>query len=152
MARLVSYAVAGVPDESMGEGPIPAAKLALKKGGVTFGQMDVIESNEALAALGLELGMEKTNPDGGPSLPDTRSVALVPSRPRQRLEAVVMCGIEADGKQSAIDALKIGAIDGVRAKSFPLLRPDGPRLRCQKPNRRNVRGLVRGLDNAPELG
>ena len=108
MARLVSYAVAGVPDEIMGEGPIPAAKLALKKGGVTLGQMDVIESNEAFAAQaiavarGLELAMEKTNPDGGPSLSDTRSVALVPSRPRQRLEAVVMCGIEADGKQSAI--------------------------------------------------
>ncbi len=32
MARLVSYAVAGVPNEIMGEGPIPATKLALKKG------------------------------------------------------------------------------------------------------------------------
>ena len=31
MARLVSYAVAGVPNEIMGEGPIPATKLALKK-------------------------------------------------------------------------------------------------------------------------
>ena len=50
MARLVSYAVAGVPNEIMGEGPIPATKLALKKAGLTLDQMDVIESNEAFAA------------------------------------------------------------------------------------------------------
>src|SRR5512134_1973889 len=34
MARLVSYAVAGVPNDVMGEGPIPASRLALKKGGL----------------------------------------------------------------------------------------------------------------------
>jgi acetyl-CoA C-acetyltransferase len=50
MARLVSYAVAGVPNDVMGEGPIPASRLALKKAGMTLGQMDVIESNEAFAA------------------------------------------------------------------------------------------------------
>jgi len=71
IARLVSYAVAGVPNEIMGEGPIPASKLALKKGGVTLDQMDVIESNEAFAAQaiavarGLNLDMSKTNPNGG---------------------------------------------------------------------------------------
>ena len=71
LARLVSYAVAGVPNDVMGEGPIPASKLALKKGGLTLDQMDVIESNEAFAAQaiavarGLELDMNKTNPNGG---------------------------------------------------------------------------------------
>jgi acetyl-CoA C-acetyltransferase len=71
MARLVSYAVAGVPNEIMGEGPIPATKLALKKAGLTLDQMDVIESNEAFAAQaiavskGLELDMSKTNVNGG---------------------------------------------------------------------------------------
>ncbi len=71
IARLVSYAVAGVPNEIMGEGPIPATRLALKKGGVTLDQMDVIESNEAFAAQALTvtkvLGLdpEKTNPNGG---------------------------------------------------------------------------------------
>jgi acetyl-CoA C-acetyltransferase len=50
MARLVSYAVAGVPNDIMGEGPIPATKLALKKAGLTLDQMDVIEANEAFAA------------------------------------------------------------------------------------------------------
>lgn len=71
LARLVSYAVAGVPNEIMGEGPIPASKLALKKAGLRVDQMDVIESNEAFAAQaiavarGLELDMKKTNPNGG---------------------------------------------------------------------------------------
>jgi acetyl-CoA C-acetyltransferase len=71
MARLVSYAVAGVPNEIMGEGPIPATKLALKKAGLRIDQLDVIESNEAFAAQaiavsrGLELDPAKTNPDGG---------------------------------------------------------------------------------------
>jgi acetyl-CoA C-acetyltransferase len=71
IARLVSYAVAGVPNEIMGEGPIPASRIALKKSGLTLDKIDVIESNEAFAsqaiavARGLELDMKKTNVNGG---------------------------------------------------------------------------------------
>jgi acetyl-CoA C-acetyltransferase len=71
MARLVSYALAGVPNDIMGEGPIPASKLALQRAGLTIDKMDVIESNEAFAAQaiavskGLGLDMTKTNPNGG---------------------------------------------------------------------------------------
>ena len=71
MARLVSYAVAGVPNHIMGEGPIPATQLALKRAGLSLAQMDVIESNEAFAAQalavskGLGLDPVKTNPNGG---------------------------------------------------------------------------------------
>ena len=71
IARLVSYAVAGVPNDVMGEGPIPASKQALKKAGLSLDQMDVIESNEAFAAQaiavarGLSLDMNKTNVNGG---------------------------------------------------------------------------------------
>ncbi len=71
MARLVSYAVAGVPNDIMGEGPIPATRKALAKAGLTLDQMDVIESNEAFAAQALSvakvLGLDpaKTNPNGG---------------------------------------------------------------------------------------
>lgn len=71
MARLVSYAIAGVPNDVMGEGPIPSSKLALQKAGLTLDQMDVIESNEAFAAQsiavarGLELDPAKTNVNGG---------------------------------------------------------------------------------------
>jgi acetyl-CoA C-acetyltransferase len=71
IARLVSYAIAGVPNELMGEGPIPASKMALKRAGLTLDQMDVIEANEAFAAQaiavnkGLGLDPAKTNPNGG---------------------------------------------------------------------------------------
>jgi acetyl-CoA C-acetyltransferase len=71
IARMVSYAVAGVPNDVMGEGPIPATKLALKRAGLTLDQMDIIESNEAFAAQaiavnkGLGLDPVKTNPNGG---------------------------------------------------------------------------------------
>lgn len=71
IARLVSYAVAGVPNHIMGEGPIPASRLALKKAGLTLDRIDVIESNEAFAAQalavarGLDFDPEKTNPNGG---------------------------------------------------------------------------------------
>ena len=71
MARLVSYALAGVPNDIMGEGPIPASKIALQRAGLKIDQMDVVESNEAFAAQaiavskGLGLDMTKTNPNGG---------------------------------------------------------------------------------------
>jgi acetyl-CoA C-acetyltransferase len=71
MARLVSYAVAGVEASLMGDGPIPSTQLALKRAGLTLDQMDVIEANEAFAAQalavakGLGLDPVKTNPNGG---------------------------------------------------------------------------------------
>jgi acetyl-CoA C-acetyltransferase len=71
IARLVAYAVAGVPNELMGEGPIPSSKVALQRAGLNLDQMDVIESNEAFAAQsitvarGLGLDPAKTNPNGG---------------------------------------------------------------------------------------
>jgi len=71
IARLVSYAVAGVPNDIMGEGPIPASKIALQRAGLGLDKMDVIESNEAFAAQalavtkGLGLDPAKTNVNGG---------------------------------------------------------------------------------------
>ena len=71
MARIVSYAVTGVPNEIMGEGPITATQLALKKAGLKLDQIDVIEANEAFAAQaiavskGLGLDPAKTNVNGG---------------------------------------------------------------------------------------
>jgi len=71
LARLVSYAVAGVEPSLMGTGPIPAVKIALQRAGLTLDQMDVIESNEAFAAQsigvcrGLDLDPARTNPNGG---------------------------------------------------------------------------------------
>ena len=69
--RLVSRAQAGVEPRIMGSGPIPAMQSALDKAGLTVGDMDTIELNEAFASVSaacsaaLELPVEKTNPNGG---------------------------------------------------------------------------------------
>lgn len=71
IARLVSYAVAGVPPRIMGIGPIEAIPVALKKAGMSLGQMDLIELNEAFASQSLavvrKLGIDPAilNVNGG---------------------------------------------------------------------------------------
>ncbi|WP_413704354.1 acetyl-CoA C-acyltransferase family protein [Pseudomonas sp. Pseusp16] len=70
LARLVSYAHAGVEPEFMGLGPIPATRLALKRAGLTIADLDVIEANIAFAAQAcavsqeLDLDPAKVNPNG----------------------------------------------------------------------------------------
>jgi 3-oxoadipyl-CoA thiolase len=71
MARLISSAVAGVDPATMGLGPIPASRKALERAGLTVGDMDLVELNEAFAAQALpvirELGLDpqKVNVNGG---------------------------------------------------------------------------------------
>jgi acetyl-CoA C-acetyltransferase len=50
LARLVSWAVAGVPPRTMGIGPVPATAKALDRAGLKFADLDLIEVNEAFAA------------------------------------------------------------------------------------------------------
>ncbi|MBB6290779.1 acetyl-CoA C-acetyltransferase [Pseudomonas sp. SJZ103] len=70
LARLVTYAHAGVEPELMGLGPIPATRLALKRAGLTIADLDVIEANIAFAAQAcavnqeLQLDPAKVNPNG----------------------------------------------------------------------------------------
>ncbi len=71
LARIASWAHAGVEPEIMGTGPIPATKKALDKAGWKVADLDLIESNEAFAAQSLsvvrELGLDpaKVNVNGG---------------------------------------------------------------------------------------
>ena len=71
LARFVSFAVAGVPPEIMGVGPIAAVPKALRLAGLELKDIDLIELNEAFAAQGLavmrklELDPEITNVNGG---------------------------------------------------------------------------------------
>ena len=71
LARIVSWATAGVDPAVMGTGPIPATKKALAKAGWSVGDLDLIEANEAFAAQALavsqELGFDpaKVNVNGG---------------------------------------------------------------------------------------
>jgi acetyl-CoA C-acetyltransferase len=71
MARIRSFAAAGVDPSIMGIGPVPAARKALAKAGLSVADLDLIEANEAFAAqflaVGKELGFDqdKVNVNGG---------------------------------------------------------------------------------------
>jgi acetyl-CoA C-acetyltransferase len=71
LARVASWASAGVDPSIMGIGPVPASKRALEKAGWTIQDLDLIEANEAFAAQALAVGKElgwdadKVNVNGG---------------------------------------------------------------------------------------
>jgi acetyl-CoA acetyltransferase family protein len=71
LARIVSWAVAGVPPEIMGIGPVPATRRALEAASLSLKDIDLVEVNEAFAgqylAVEKELGLdrERTNVNGG---------------------------------------------------------------------------------------
>jgi acetyl-CoA C-acetyltransferase len=71
LARIVSFATAGVDPAVMGTGPIPSARKALERAGWTAGELDLIEANEAFAAQAIavnkELGWDtaRVNVNGG---------------------------------------------------------------------------------------
>jgi 3-oxoadipyl-CoA thiolase len=71
MARIVSSAAAGVHPDVMGIGPVPATEKALARAGLTVGDLDLIEINEAFAAQAvaclrlLELDPDRVNVNGG---------------------------------------------------------------------------------------
>jgi acetyl-CoA C-acetyltransferase len=65
LARIVSWAQAGVDPKIMGTGPIPASRAALKKAGWNIGDLDLVEANEAFAAqacaVNKDLGWDTNN-------------------------------------------------------------------------------------------
>ena len=71
LARIASWANAGVDPEIMGTGPIPASRKALERAGWTVADLDLVESNEAFAAQSIcvvrDLGLDpaKVNVNGG---------------------------------------------------------------------------------------
>ena len=71
LARVVAAASAGVDPREMGMGPVPATHKALKRAGLSVGQLDLVELNEAFAAQSLaviqelRLDPERVNVDGG---------------------------------------------------------------------------------------
>ncbi len=71
LARIASWATAGVDPAVMGTGPIPSSKLALQKAGWNVGDLDLIEANEAFAVQAISVNKEmgwdvtKVNVNGG---------------------------------------------------------------------------------------
>ena len=116
MARLVSYAHAGVEPTIMGIGPVPATRLALAKAGLKISDLDVIESNEAFAAQACavvkELGLDpaKVNPNGsGISLghPVGATGAIITTKALYELQRV--------GGRYALVTMCIGGGQGIAA-------------------------------------
>ncbi len=97
LARLVTYAHAGVDPKLMGLGPVPASRRALERAGLTIADLDVVESNEAFAAQAcaviraLGLDPAKVNPNGsGISLghPVGATGAIITTKALYELERV----------------------------------------------------------------
>lgn len=116
LARLVSYAHAGVDPRVMGLGPVPASRLALKRAGLHASSMDVIESNEAFAAQAcavtrlLELDPLKVNPNGsGISLghPVGATGAIIATKAIHELQRI--------GGRYALVTMCIGGGQGIAA-------------------------------------
>ena len=114
LARLVSSAVVGVDPTVMGIGPVPAARMALSRAGMTLDQMDLIEVNEAFAsqvvAVERELGIprDKFNVHGG---------AIALSHPLAasgaRITAHLIHALHREGKRFGLGAACIGGGQGI---------------------------------------
>ncbi|WP_323010988.1 3-oxoadipyl-CoA thiolase [Paracoccus sp. (in: a-proteobacteria)] len=115
-ARIVAMAAAGVEPRIMGIGPAPAAKKVLARAGLTIGQMDVIELNEAFASqalatlrdLGLPDDAAHVNPNGG---------AIAIGHPLgmsgARLVTTAMYQLHRSGGRYALCAMCIGVGQGI---------------------------------------
>ncbi len=116
MARLVSYAHAGVDPKIMGIGPVPATRKALERAGLKVQDLDVIESNEAFAAQAcavtqqLGLDPQRVNPNGsGISLghPVGATGAIITTKALYELQRV--------GGRYALVTMCIGGGQGIAA-------------------------------------
>jgi acetyl-CoA C-acetyltransferase len=116
LARLVSYAHAGVDPKLMGIGPVPATQKAMDRAGLKVNDLDVIESNEAFAAQACavtkQLGLDpaKVNPNGsGISLghPVGATGAIITTKALYELQRI--------GGRYALVTMCIGGGQGIAA-------------------------------------
>ncbi|MBI0164254.1 acetyl-CoA C-acetyltransferase [Snodgrassella sp. M0351] len=114
LARIRSYASAGVSPALMGLGPVPATQKALQKAGLALTDIDLIEANEAFAAQFLGVGrelhfdMDKTNIHGG---------AIAIGHPigasGTRILVSLLYGMQAKDVQFGLATLCIGGGQGI---------------------------------------
>ena len=114
LARIRSYASAGVSPALMGLGPVPATQKALQKAGLALTDIDLVEANEAFAAQFLRVGrelhfdMDKTNIHGG---------AIAIGHPigasGTRILVSLLYGMQAKDVQFGLATLCIGGGQGI---------------------------------------
>ncbi|HYN82131.1 MAG TPA: acetyl-CoA C-acyltransferase [Gemmatimonadaceae bacterium] len=114
LGRLVSWGIAGVDPAVMGIGPVPAAKIALSRAGLTLDDMDLVEVNEAFAPQAcavereLRIPREKLNTAGG---------AIALSHPLAasgaRITAHLLHTLRSQGKRYGLGSACIGGGQGI---------------------------------------
>lgn len=116
LGRVVSWGIAGVDPKIMGIGPAPATRMALERAGMSIGQVDVIEANEAFAAQYLavekELGWDrnKANLNGGGI-----SIGHPLAATGTRVTLSALYELREQNKQYALSTMCIGGGQGIAA-------------------------------------
>jgi len=114
IARIVDWAIVGVPPRIMGCGPVPAIKALLERRGMKAGDVDYYEINEAFAAVSLfaesQLGVsrERTNLYGGGI-----SIGHPPGATGARMTLVAMQHLKETGQRYAVISMCMGAGQGL---------------------------------------
>jgi acetyl-CoA acyltransferase len=117
-ARVVAMATAGVPPRIMGIGPAPAVRKLLARTGLSIGEIDIIELNEAFASQGLAVLRQLGLPDDAPHVnPHGGAIAL--GHPLgasgARLALTAVNALEEAGAKRAIATMCIGVGQGIAA-------------------------------------
>jgi acetyl-CoA acetyltransferase family protein len=122
-ARFVQYAVAGVPPEIMGAGPVPAIAKLLDRTGLRVGDIDYFEINEAFAVVNLhaekQLGVprDRTNLYGGGI-----SIGHPPGATGIRMTITAMHHLAATGGRYAVISMCVGGGQGMATLIENLVR------------------------------
>ena len=116
LARIIATAVSGIDPEIMGVGPIEAVKTVLKRAGMSIGDIEQFELNEAFAAqvipvcreVGIDPFDERVNPNGG---------AIAIGHPYGMTGARIMCtllnGLRETGKTVGLETMCVGGGQGM---------------------------------------
>jgi acetyl-CoA C-acetyltransferase len=114
IARIISSGVSGLDPEIMGLGPIEASRQALERAGMTIGDIDLVEINEAFAAQvlpsarALGISMDKLNVNGG---------AIALGHPfgmtGARIMGTLLNGLEDSGKSIGLETMCVGGGQGM---------------------------------------
>jgi acetyl-CoA C-acetyltransferase len=114
LARIASWATAGVDPAVMGTGPIPSSRKALEKAGWKVGDLDLVEANEAFAAQALAVNKDL---GGNPEIVNVNGGAIAIGHPigasGARILTTLLHELKRSGGKKGLATLCIGGGMGV---------------------------------------